>query len=50
MKIPYQIRIEPEQLEEVQKYSEEETEGNTNAAIRRLIKIGLQTEKKRNAK
>jgi hypothetical protein len=47
MKIPYQIRIEPEQLEDVQDYSKEETEGNANAGFRRLIRIGLEVEKQR---
>ena len=42
MKIPYQIRIEPKQLKEVQEYSEEETEGNVNAGFRKLIKIALE--------
>ena len=41
MKIPYQIRIEPEQLEEVRGYGKEETENNVNAGFRRLVKLGL---------
>lgn len=43
--IPYQIRIQPELLEEVQVSSKKWSEGNVNREIRDLIKIGLKNRK-----
>ena len=43
--IPYQIRIQPELLDEVRASSNKFSEGNVNREIRDLIKIGLQNRK-----
>lgn len=44
--IPYQIRIQPELLEEVRASSKKNNEGNVNREIRDLIQIGLKNRKR----
>lgn len=43
--IPYQIRIQPELLDEVRASAKDNSEGNVNREIRDLIKIGLKNRK-----
>ncbi|MFA8451802.1 MAG: hypothetical protein ACEPOW_13995 [Bacteroidales bacterium] len=43
--IPYQIRIQPELLEEVQESSNKYSEDNVNREIRELLRIGLKQRK-----
>lgn len=43
--IPYQIRIQPELLEEVRASAKANSEGNVNREVRDLIKIGLKNRK-----
>jgi len=44
--IPYQIRIQPELLEEVRASATKNNEGNVNREIRDLIQIGLKNRKR----
>ena len=46
MLIPYQIRIQPELLEDVRASSKKNNEGNVNREIRDLIQIGLKNRKR----
>lgn len=43
--IPYQIRLQPELLEEVRESSKKYSEGNVNREIRELLRIGLKQRK-----
>lgn len=43
--IPYQIRIQPELLDEVRASAKANSEGNVNREVRDLIKIGLKNRK-----
>ena len=43
--IPYQIRLQPELLEEVRESSKEYSEDNVNREIRELLRIGLKQRK-----
>ena len=44
--IPYQIRIQPELLEEVRASATKNNEGVVNKEIRELIRIGLKNRKR----
>jgi len=44
--IPYQIRIQPELLEEVRASATKHNEGVVNKEIRELIRIGLKNRKR----
>jgi len=48
--IPYQIRIQPELLEEVRASALKNNEGIVNKEIRDLIRIGLKNRKKKENK
>ena len=43
--IPYQIRLQPELLEEVRESSKKYSEDNVNREIRELLRIGLKQRK-----